>query len=437
MALLASGLLPASFRGVPFGVFADEIGGGRRVAVHQYPGREEPWAEDIGRGARSFRFRGFIVDGDIAFAGGPIQLQRALLIAALEKAGPGLLVHPTLGPIQVSVPRFSVGADLGAGRLSTVDLEFVEAGKRTYPSLLTKSSGLLTASNLMTAALAADGVRAIALTSRSGGRRSDIAIVAAGWSDRVRTLGEDATALHRLAAQLPGSYGRFVGGGNQGVDGRVVAGEQTIADLIATASADRVEIAVALDRLDASIGSLDLSDAETLPRLVQAVVDALAAACADPADAIRLLVQLLLFNLARPEATTAIGVAVAGMFRRAAVARLVLITGAYQPSSSDDASGLILMLGNLLATVADAAADAGEDDSFRAVRAARAAIVQDLRSRGATLPKVRSFVMSAALPSLTLAQRFYRDAARAGQLEEQAAPVHPLFMPARFTALAA
>lgn len=437
MALLASGLLPASFRGVPFGVFADEIGGGRRVAVHQYPGREEPWAEDMGRGARSFRFRGFIVDGDVAFAGGPIQLQRALLIAALEKAGPGLLIHPTLGPVQVSVPRFSVGADLGAGKLSTIDLEFVEAGKRTYPSLLTKSSGLLTASNLMKAAIAVDGIRAIALAARAGGRHSELAIVGGTWSDRVRSLGEDATALHRLAAQLPGSYGRFAGGGNQGVDGRVIAAEQTLPDLVATASADRVEIAAALARLDAGIAIADLSDPVTLPDLVQAVVDALAAACADPADAIRLLVQLLIFGPTRPEAGTAIGAAVCAMFRRAAVARLVIVAGTYQPSSSDDASALILMLGDLLAIVADVAADAGEDESFRAARAARAAIVQDLRSRGATLPKVRAFTMHAALPSLALAQRFYRDAARAAQLEEQAAPVHPLFMPARFTALAA
>ena len=120
MALLADGLLPASFRGVPFAVQASDAGIGRRIALHQYPGRDDPWAEDIGRQARRWRFRGFIVDSDVVFAGGPIQLQRTLLIAAFEAKGSGLLTHPTLASSRpASRPRRSARISApAAGRAS-------------------------------------------------------------------------------------------------------------------------------------------------------------------------------------------------------------------------------------------------------------------------------------------------------------------------------
>lgn len=437
MALLASGLLPAAFRGVPFAVFADETGGGRRIALHQYPGRDEPWAEDMGRAARSFRFRGFIVDGDVAFVGGPIQLQRATLLAALERSGPGLLIHPTLGPVQVALVRFSMGADLGAGQLSTVDLEFVEAGKRTYPALLTRSTGLLTASNLLKLALAADAVRAIALAARAGGRRRDLANTAASWTSRVVALGADATALHRLTARLPGSFGRYASGGNQGVNGRSAAAPQTYAEAGAIAAAARVAIASGVSVLSQTISTGSLAYPVGLSDQVQVLVDALADACADPADQIRLLVQLLRFTSARAEATTDIGRAFGNAARRAVAARLAIATGSYQPRSSDDAAALILLIGTLLADIAAEAADAGDDESYRAIRATRAAIVEDLRTRGTTLARTRRVSLPTSVPSLTIAQRLYRDAGRAEQLEEQAQPVHPLFMPTTFEALTA
>lgn len=436
MALLSHGLLPASFRGVPFAVQASETGGGRRIALHTYPGRDEPWAEDMGRAPRIYRFRAFIVDGDVVFAGGPIQLQRALLLAALEKSGSGTLTHPTLGILNVAVHAFSVGEDLGAGRMSSIDVEFVESGKKSFPSILSTSSGLLSAANLCTVALAVDGIRVLAAAIGAGGTRQDVSAAALGCAAQTETLGADATALYRLAAQLPGSYGRFAGGGNSGINGQSASpytADTTITDLVGIASLARVTIATAASALTAAVASDDLTNAVDVPAAVSALVQALANACADPADAIRLLRQAATYS----PGSSASAQAVAGMFQRSAAAALVTAAGAYQPTSADDAAALMDSLAELLDDLATAAADAGDDQSYAALRSARAAIVKDLRARGGTLAHIATFEFGAQLPALALAQRLYRDPTRADQLVGQVNPISPLFMPSSFQALAA
>jgi prophage DNA circulation protein len=440
MALPNSGLLPASFRGVPFVVNNDDIGGGRRQVVHQYPGRDDPWTEDMGREARRFRFRGYILDGSIRFAGGPVQLQRALLISALERSGAGTLTHPTLGILQVCVTRFSVGQELDAGRKSNVDIEFVESGKRNFPSILSSSSGLLSAANLAKLALVVDGVRLIALAAAAGGRRQDMSVTAASWSSKAIALGSDATSLHRLTAQLPGNYGRFSAGGNAGYSERTSTAypsDTTVATLVGIASGARVGIAGAAQTLMAAVATTDLAYAQDVANAIVAMVQALADACADPADAIRLLEQVIGYDPGRTEAGTMIGMAIGGMVRRAAAASLVIAAGQYQPTSANDAAVLVQRLVALIDAEATIAADAGDRETYSALTAALGAVVRDLRARGANLAQVRTFHSPRATPALVLAQRWYRDPSRAAQLVTQSGVPSPLFMPTDLRALAA
>jgi prophage DNA circulation protein len=440
MALFGGGLIPASYRGAPFAVLADEVGGGRRQAVHRYPGRDEPWAEDMGRAERRYRFRGFIVDNDVVFAGGPIQLQRTLLLAALEAKGSGLLTHPTLGAINASVTHFAVGQDQGAQTMSSLDIEFVESGKKTFPSLLSSSSGLLSAANLVKVGLVVDGVRAIAEASANGGRRFDLQVATASWTTRSIALGADATALYGLAALLPGSFGRFAAGANAGAYGVAespFASDTTVDDLVGRASLLRSSISAAAQAAGDAADTADLRYAASVGATAVSLVEALGSACSDPADAIRLLGRLALFDPLRPEAATPMGVAYGNMVRRAAAAELVNASARYQPGSADEMISLVALLAPLMADIAETAADAGDDESFFALRGARAAVVRDLRARGATLASLRQWRMPTTLPSLALAQRCYRDPGRADQLTAQARPVHPLFMPSTFEALAA
>ena len=440
MPLLGGNLLPASFRGAPFAVLRNDSQGGRRIALHQYPGRDEPWAEDMGRAPRRFRFSGFIVDNDVIFSGVPVQLQRALLIAALEAKGPGLLTHPTLGVMSVVVTNAAIGEDLGAETMSTLDIEFLEAGKRTYPSASKASSGLLAIANQLKASLVADGIRLIAEAANDGARKKDLQVTAATFTSKTISLGADATALYSVAALLPGNFGRFTAGANAGAFGITQSpfdDTTTIADLIARSAALRASITSAATAAGAAIDAADLGYAPDVGSTAVALVESLSAACSDPADAIRLLGQLVTFVSPRPEALTAIGDAYASMVRRSAAAELVNTVARYQPPSSDDAAAMIRQLADMFAELIERASDVGDDESFRALRNARAAVTRDLRTRSATLAGLRTWSLPISLPALALAQQFYRDAGRADQLATLAAAPHPLFMPADFTALAA
>ena len=62
-------LLPASFKNVEFHVESASEDNGRRIVVHEFPKKESPYAEDMGRRAFGYMVRGYcisyMVDTDI------------------------------------------------------------------------------------------------------------------------------------------------------------------------------------------------------------------------------------------------------------------------------------------------------------------------------------------------------------------------------------
>jgi prophage DNA circulation protein len=104
----------ASFRGVPFWVDTDSVPVGRRTQVHEYPQRDQPYVEDLGRTTRRYQFAGFVI-GDDCLA------QRDRLLAALDTPGPGELVHPWFGRMTVTAGECEVAHarnELGVVRFS-------------------------------------------------------------------------------------------------------------------------------------------------------------------------------------------------------------------------------------------------------------------------------------------------------------------------------
>jgi prophage DNA circulation protein len=81
------------------------------------------------------------------------------------------------------------------------------------------------------------------------------------------------------------------------------------------------------------------------------------------------------------------------------------------------------------------AADNGDTQTYGSLRDLRAAVVQDLLSRGAQLSAQVLIQTNAPQPSLQIAYRLYRDASRSDDLIARAAPIHPAFMPTVFEAL--
>ncbi|WP_127958108.1 DNA circularization protein [Serratia microhaemolytica] len=121
-------LLPASFRGVPFKITDDEATVGRRTQTHEYPNRDKPYTEDLGRATRRDRLSAYVIGDDY-------QAQRDQLIAAINQGGPGKLVHPQYGELTVCIDGdVTVSHSASDGRMCTLSFNFVEAGELSYPT---------------------------------------------------------------------------------------------------------------------------------------------------------------------------------------------------------------------------------------------------------------------------------------------------------------
>lgn len=127
-------LYEASFRGVPFFVTKVELTVGRRTVTHEYPQRDKPYVEDIGRATRKLTFTAFVVGDDYIK-----QVQR--LIGAIEAPGEGLLIHPHLGEMRCCLEQASTITFTDATRTASLTLKAIESGDLEFPSAGTDSVG--------------------------------------------------------------------------------------------------------------------------------------------------------------------------------------------------------------------------------------------------------------------------------------------------------
>lgn len=120
---------PASFREVPFHVSVSDTAVGRRTVLHEFPLKDVPYTEDMGRKASEFVVDGFLI-------GDNYLLDMKLLIAALTAYGPGTLVHPTMGTMNVSLAHPARLREQFIDRRGMVSfsLTFIESDEIAQPS---------------------------------------------------------------------------------------------------------------------------------------------------------------------------------------------------------------------------------------------------------------------------------------------------------------
>jgi prophage DNA circulation protein len=439
-------LQQASFGGVPFGVLSADIMAGRRQELHEYPYRDRPWVEDLGRAARKIGFTAYLVEDAKSYGGGDVIAQREKLIAACESPTAATLVHPTFGRMLVTVDeQVEIEERWDEGRYFAVRLAFIESGQRSFPSdsgatsNATKDAAdkfdLKTISTYVTKAKIAIARGAAVIRS--------VESTVADWTGQITGLVKDATGLLNMAVDLPGDLGRYFGGRTAGFTGstRSLTSGLTLSDLVAVGIANRATVSAQLTAANAAAAA---GNPGAIAATAQSALAALVAAAADPLDGVRLILTVVEFQALPVVGTSPIAAAMsaatvssASLFRRLSLAALARIVADYQPASADDAARLRDRVTALLDAEILVAGDAGDDDDYVALRAMRSTIVADLNARGAALPPLRTFAIGSALPSLVLANRLYRNSDRADDLIVQVDPVHPAFFPVTFTALAA
>jgi prophage DNA circulation protein len=462
----ADQLQRATWRGLPFAITEDDLRPGRRIVLHEYPYRNTPYPEDLGLATVTIPVTGFLT-GDDLFD------QRDAMRTAVDQAGPGEFVHPSLGSMQGVVinPSFLTRP---VGRTIEFRFTFIRSGQSApiYPTA--------TASTQSTAIDAADAADTICASDFVDDVTDAVALgqavvqsAVATVTGFVATVVGTAEALEQLAAAaiaLPGEIltpiiagvGQIAGIIN---DAAVMAG--AVLGLVAPVGyyfgrystmgltallSGSATVASQLSSFLASAGVCTgamascLSTAATsplsLPASVQAAVAALVAAIPAPADQLRLLTVLARYQAVPMASSAPIGAAVATMqsataalVRRAALTALVRAEAVYQPTSFNDAAAVRQSITAVLDAEISIASNDGDTASFAALRAMRAAVVLDLVTRGALLPRLVTVTRNVALPSLTLAWQLYGDASRSDDLIARVDPPHPGFFPVVFDAL--
>jgi hypothetical protein len=129
-------LQPASFRGAPFYVKTDESEFGRRIVTHQYPMRDTPYNEDLGKTAAKYKLSAYVFGDDW------IALKDAV-VAACNARGPAFLSLPADGPVMVVCDKCDVSRNKDECGYFEIKLTFTEAGVSFFDLGIAQFEGLI------------------------------------------------------------------------------------------------------------------------------------------------------------------------------------------------------------------------------------------------------------------------------------------------------
>lgn len=117
----------ASFRGLKFLTDSHDAKTGRRLVVHEFPGRDVPEVEDMGAKAWDWRLSAYFIGPDY-------DLARNAFLATLATPGADWLNHPWLGLLWVRARTWSIAESNDKGGYCTVSVDFVEGGSSLQPT---------------------------------------------------------------------------------------------------------------------------------------------------------------------------------------------------------------------------------------------------------------------------------------------------------------
>jgi prophage DNA circulation protein len=363
--------------------------GGRRLAIHEFAQRDGALVEDLGLRAHEFQVDGYVLGADY-FTG------RDALIAALDEAGSGTLVHPYRGDLTVYVADWRVREMSTDGGIAYFSLTFTTEGLMRP----TQTTDTASAVEIAAAAAAAEGE--------------------AGLVARFSVSGVQGFVAEGAAQRVAGVADRLQDGLSRLQGGREALSSATL----------RIQ----------SLRSSALSLVRRVPDLGSVVAGVISSArllASTPPAAFRELRNLIGFSSGAPApgqtpsrmVERANGEALDRLVTLVASAEAVRAAAATPFRSYDEAIALRDDLSDRIDHQASLLADAGDDAGYSALRNLRLAMVRDVTRRGGSLSRVFEYSPTATEPALVTAHRLYGDATRAREIVERNVIRHPGFVP--------
>jgi prophage DNA circulation protein len=388
--VLADGriVIGASFRAVPFLVSDGDRAGGRRVIVHEFPQRDAPFVEELGRRSRRFRVDGYVIGDDY------LEQRDALLGALEDTSGPGELVHPNYGRVRAVCANVTTRESTRDGRMATFQIDFVEAPEQTTAPV---ESADLAAGVLITAE---SSLLAIGTELQEGYDATDApayatASLIAETTDRANGLNDALAKVVDVIQELAA------------LDNAIDSLISDVATLIRTPSALFARFVGVFANIEETIQSAP-------DRVWQACVDAYNVAEQAAVLGASLIRQTEQANL---DALTA-------SLKRALVVEAAKLLPSIEFETTDDAR---TFRADTLALLDEQAALAADDATYGALLDLRASIVAAIPGDD-ELARVLTLTRNTAIPSLLLTYQAYGSVARESEIIARNSVEDPAFI---------
>jgi prophage DNA circulation protein len=403
-------LRPASLRGQGFWINTSEDEPGQRWVTHEFPGRDDPWHEPLGRKTLAFGIEGLLIGDDV------VQQANAFR-TAVDAPEAARLVHPWYGELDVVVIDCRIHFDQQEGRVARIGLKVQKAGDLPAPDFLGDFvAGVQRRIGALTTAVLAQVTRLRSLVGSASHVLSAAAGIVAGLAGAMR----GALSGAGLAGLLSGGPVAVA------IDALGLLGEDAADPVKAQAA-----IAAAARAIAAEAGGVAKADEATTsdgrPQEVFAALLALAIANLVPVPA--------------PDGSSGgalISEGAQNLAKLAAIAvamEIARVAPTVPFASRDEAIIARDRLADVLDAAMDRAGAAGWDDCWREMAALRAAAITEISERAAPLPRIVTVTLPATLPASLLAYRLDGDAL--GDVFERGARIalrnkarHPGFLPA-------
>lgn len=390
---------PASFRGVPFFVQAHDAEFGRRQVTHEFPQRDTPFTEDMGRRARTYSVEAYLIGEDYP-------AQRDRLIAATETEGFGELVHPYLGNMQVDCTGIRLSERTEEGRMCRVSMTFIEAGEAKFPTSL------------------ADPVRAVA-TAGTGA----VSAIQSGFLSRYAVKGFPSFVANAGVGKLTGLSSLL-----QSLPISTVIDTQSVAAFFSRVRS-LADNAIALATQPASLFS-------EVAGIIGSVRSVFGDGAGSVLEQVRDAYQFPYSGVTstpnrRQQRDNEDGIS--AIVRRVCVvesARFAVLQA--QPAAPGNTDGVSFETRDQAIAIRDRLTQAIdtelEDPSttaeeYQALAQLRAEVVKNIPSAELKLPRIAAFTPATTVPSLVIAYDLYQDAGRAVEIAERNRIPHPGFVP--------
>ena len=147
-------LRPASLRGVPFHTADRKLASGRRIELHEFPKRDAPYPEDMGKASRTWSVEAYVIGDDY-------MSRRDRLLRAGEQLGPCQYSDHWGLSQTVVVKSIAVTETSREGRYCRLEIEMVEAGGGALPVAIPATGARLVSAAAALAAAAAERFEAM------------------------------------------------------------------------------------------------------------------------------------------------------------------------------------------------------------------------------------------------------------------------------------